>query len=579
MRIALPFSVLFPKEKALTLEEYLSGIGRQTLLKISPFFLGFGNDKSKYSNPYAFMEMFFSKGNEEIFRAVVENIEIFLRENNYDIQQVEIPYVISSLKFFEFVFDSIPEGTDNIDELESQVNIFKAYVLLNEIVTAEGGKIASESTADIPANLKPSALFVALQLHNFDLTNYRIDKLYSTQFLRAVMFFEFMESREDCKYLLNEFYNYYGVESYQHYLKLILPISVGVIMRDKESHTDIVIDKVKETGTGLLEKLTIDDTELLEAYDFKNLRSKPLLQISENTFRIISPQFGIELLYNGLYWKFKFLYDTLPKDKRPNKDLYHLKTFEFSEHFVLNKILKNYFGNRYFQKSGLELDEKFDNAPDYYVRNGNKIFLFESKDIMLSAEVKQSFDFNVIKAELEKKLFANEKGKPKAVLQIITNVRNILQEKLPFDKGFRASKVRVFPVLVLHYRMFNVGGLNKIVDSWFQEELIKVENEGLDTSRVNPLVIIDIDTLIFYEDIFSKRKLDFEECLQEYYHNYINFNRNGDRKFKDQETSLKAYQNSILPFETCLDIIADKKRLRAVPKNVLLKGYSLFDEN
>lgn len=577
MHIALPFTALFVDEEPKSLGEYFEGIGQETLLKISPFFLSFNINNSKYSNVYSFLQMFFTKGNEEIYTYLVNNLEKYLDENGFSIDEVEIPYVVSSLRFFEFVFDNVPVRPDELSVHEIEINILKAYLLINEIVTHKSGEISSETTTHLSDELRSSGIFLALQLHNFDLTNYRLDNLFATQLIRAIMFFEFLESREDCKVLLEEFYKYFGVEDYKHYFKLILPLCFAVIMNSKEVHTDLKIDE-DINGNGILDKLTVSDNEILEAFDFKNLRSKPLHKISDNIYRIISPQFTIELLYNGLYWKFKYIYDLLEKKDRP-KDLYLLKTYEFSEKFVLNKVLKKYFGKRYFQKSGDELEQEYDGAPDYYMRNGNRIFLFESKDIMLNAEVKQTFDFHVICEEMQKKLYMNENGKPKAVLQIINNIKRILNEQLNFDKGFRGKNVKVYPILVLHYRMFNVGGFNKIIDSWFQNELETLKNDGFNISNIKPLIIIDVDTLIFYQDLFANRKLDFEDCLNEYIYSYIDFySQKSKRIFKSQEDLLQALRNSILPFAHYLDEKVITQKIRTLPNELLLKALGLFEE-
>ena len=218
-----------------------------------------------------------------------------------------------------------------------------------------------------------------------------------------------------------------------------------------------------------------------------------------------------------------------------------------------------------------------DGAPDYYVRNGNKIFLFESKDILPSVNVKKSFDFSLIKEELEKKLYFNEKGSPKAVLQLINTIREILNEDIKFDNNFKSRKIKIYPVLVLHYRLFNVGGLNKLINFWFKEELGKLENEGLEISNVKPLVIIDIDTLIFYQDLFKDKKLNLENCLEEFYETYFDFKLKL-KKIKNKAEVAEALRNSLLPFATYLDKKVDKLSIRQLPKQLLEKGYGLFDE-
>ena len=145
-------------------------------------------------------------------------------------------------------------------------------------------------------------------------------------------------------------------------------------------------------------------------------------------------------------------------------------------------MLKEIFGKRYVQKSGKELDQLMRGAPDYYVRNGKRAMVFESKDILISKESKTSPDYRVINNELRLKLFENEKGKPKAVRQLVANVEILLKGEASYDPQFPTNRGIIRPILVVHYRMFNTGGTNGIVNSWFKDELTKLEKNGLDIS-------------------------------------------------------------------------------------------------
>ena len=423
-----------------------------------------------------------------------------------------------------------------------------------------------------------TAYCLGLFLNNSDLVNYDVKKVFTTQVLRAISFFEFLESRNDTKELLKEFYKEYDISNYQEYIKRLLPIQIAVLKKEKEAHTDINItqNEGKESSISFLNKFSIKESELLKDFDFRNIRSDPMYRFDENTFRLISPLFVLELIGNGLYFKFKQINDRLPKEKKV-KDLYGLKTYDFSEKYILHKILKEYFGNRYFQKNGDELDAQYDGAPDYYVRNGKKIFLFESKDILINAIAKQSSDFREIEKELFIKLYKNEEGKPKAVLQIINNIRKILSKKLEFDSNYSTKNVIVYPVLILHYRIFNTAGLNKWINFWFQKELDKLEKEGFNISNIKPLILIDIDTLIFHKEVFAGRKLSLEEVLNEYGNNYINFTVKR-KKYRSEEDALQASKNSFIPFGHYLDNKVDLKKLKEVPKELMEKTYGLFDK-
>lgn len=577
MKLILSFSEVFPDEAPKQLHEYLQGIDRKTLMKIGSFFLGFNHKGSQYADPIVFMQMFFSANNFEIFQTASKNIETYLTQKGHTIENAEIPYVVSSLKFFEFAFNITEEEVnERKSEEKVEIDVFKAYLLINEQLTKVRDSTIHQIDNLLPFHKKATGILLFLQLHNFDLTNYDIDKLFTTQFLRALMFFDFLHQREDCQTLLEEFYKYFGVEDYKEYLKRILPLTTSIVKKDKEAHTDIVLDEsADEKDIEFLNKLSIDNIEVLEDFDFKNIRATPIYRVSERAYRIISPLFAMELVYNGLYWKLKEINDKLPKQQKP-KDLYGLKTFEFSEKFVLNTVLKEIFGERFVQKTGEELDRHFDGAPDYYVRNDNKIILFESKDIMLNAQIKESMDFLEIQQTLSEKLYKKEDGTAKAVMQLISNVRKILNLNLGFDTDYSTKDVIITPVLVLHYRMFNTSGLNKFINFWFQEELQILKSEGMKISNVKPLVIVDVDTLIFNKDVFVDRILELENCFTDYQTDYVGYNGQG-RTFTSQEYQNQAFQNSFLPFGAYLDDKIDKMGLRKAPRDIENKGFKIFD--
>lgn len=578
-KIVITFNDIFPKEKPLTLEEYLEGIDKDTLTKFSAFVLGFSRN-SEYENPISFLRMFFSKENAGFTEEVFNNLKAFVAQSKLAISEYSFPYMVSSLSFCETAFDKEYLEDKKYTNQEIEIRIFKAYLLLNKINLTDRTPILDKSVEYLKPDVSKyaTAYCIGLFLNNSDLSNYDIRKIFVTQTIRAVSFFEFLEGRDETKDLLKEFYNEYDVANYQEYIKGLLPIKISVITKDRDAHTDINIpdDEHREDSIKFLEKFSINESELLQDFDFKNIRSTPLYRYDENTFRLTYPLFVLELIGNGLYFKFKAINDNLPKEKKV-KDLYGLKTYEFSEKYILHSVLKEYFGNRYFQRNGDQLDAEFDGAPDYYVRNGKRIFLFESKDILINAEIKQSSDFKAIDNELKIKLYENEKGKPKAVLQIINNIRKILSKELEFDNGFNPKNVIVHSVLVLHYRIFNTAGLNKWVNFWFKEELEKLKKEGFDTSNVKPLVIIDIDTLIFNKDVFKDRKLHIEDELIHYQENYLNFTVKG-KKYHSEEEATQATKNSLIPFGEYLDDKIDTVGLRVIPQEFNEKAYGLFEE-
>ena len=579
-KIVITFNDLFPEEEPQSIDEYLEGIDREMLLKFGSFIMGFSRN-SEYEHPVAFLKMFFSKENAEFVKEIFKNLKVFVSKTDYGIDTYSFPFIVSSLSFFEFVHDKEYGESKNYTNQEIERRVFKAYLLLNKKNTTDRTPVLNQTTEHLKKDISKYAVAycLGLFLNSSDFSNYEVGKVFITQTIRAISFFNFLESIEEAEELLKEFYKFYDISSYDEYIKGLLPIKLSVIKKERDAHADIVIPKGDNQASSIafLQKFSIVESELLEDFDFRNMRSNPIYQVNENTFRLTYPIFVLELIGNGLYFKFKSINDKLPKAKKV-KDLYGLKTYQFSEKYILHKVLKEYFGNRYFQRNGDELDDEFDGAPDYYVRNGKRIFLFESKDILINAKVKQSSDFNVINEELSIKLLKNEKGKPKAVLQLANNIQKILSKTLEFDIKLNPRNAIVHPILVLHYRIFNTAGLNKWVNFWFQEELEKIKKEGFDISRIRPLVLIDIDTLIFNKDVFSKRKLSLEEVLIDYQENYLNFSVKGKR-YNNQDEATQAQKNSLIPFGEFLDDLVDSKGLRAIPEEFEEKAYGMFDSD
>ena len=577
IKLGVTFEACFPKENRKSIDEYLSGISRDTLLKTGSHFLGFDTEKSKYSDVIAFMNMFFSQGNQNFANEAYQNLLSYVAEADYDISDYEIPYVGSSLLFFEYIFDNISEDveTEKTNE-EMERDIFRAYLHLNQVSFTDRGIEQKEADEESGLQFTAAQAILMLQFHNYELINFRTDKVFTCQFLRAVSYFEFLSGIEQCGPLLNAFYKYYGVENYNEYLRRLLGITYSVLMKDKETHTEIHLeDPVHED---FIDKHILSPDDIAAELDFVTLRSRPLYKIEELKYRIISPLFVIEMIYNGLYFRLKLINDELPNDQKV-KGLYGLKTYEYSEQYALDTLLREIFGKRYFQKSGKELDELMDGAPDYYIRNGKRAMLFESKDILISKESKTSPDYTVLEAELRLKLFENEKGKPKAVRQLATNIEIFLKGKADYDSQFPSKKGIIRPILVVHYRMFNTAGANAILNGWFRDELVKLEENGLDISRVQDLVIIDIDTLMFNKEALQSKKMNLWDILLEYQEDYLRFELSKAKpQPRSEEEGIAMLKSSYKPFSFFVDNKVEKLNLTRTPKELLEKAAPLFPE-
>lgn len=574
-KLGITFEACFPNEERGTLQQYLSGIDKADLLKMGSFFLGFNSEKSRYSDILHFMQMYFSPENADFAKTIYANILDYVHNTEKPLEIYEVPYVVSSLKLFEFIFDAIPDNQETTKtNTEIEQDTFKAYVLLNQIAITDRFLSGNQIKEENNINLTPAQALLEITFHNSDLINFRVDKLYECQFKRALLYFEFLERRDDCKALLTAFYAHYEVTDYKDYLKRLFGIVQSVLMMDKESHVEIHLDQ--QESMAFIDKHVANVDESITEVDFLKVRSNPLYKYADGKYRIISPLFTIEMMYNGLFFRLKAINEDLPNGDKVS-GFYNLKTYEFSEQFVLSTLLKEIYGKRYFQKSGSELDGVMAGAPDYYMRNGNYIHVYESKDILITKESKQSVDHRDLENELNIKLFENQRGHAKAVRQLVETVRKILNGEATYDPNIRLNRVQIFPVLILHYRMFNAAGLNSLVNKWFVEELAKLEE--LDISRVHDLIIIDVETLMFNKDALIKRTVTMQNALLEYERDYLRFNMaNARPRPRNEEEAHQLLEKSFWPFSIFLDNKVEKLGYRRSGKDLLEKASVLFGD-
>src|SRR5690606_9888133 len=127
----------------------------------------------------------------------------------------------------------------------------------------------------------------------------------------------------------------------------------------------------------------------------------------------------------------------------------------------------------------------------------------ESKDFLIRADKKATFDFNVYEEEIGKTLHfelrPNGTKKAGAVLQLINNIKRILKKEFTADTAYHYKDVFIYPVLITHDHQYDTPGFNDLVNDWFQDELNTLEEEGLFIKRVKPIVVVNIDSLIFHQ--------------------------------------------------------------------------------
>jgi hypothetical protein len=186
---------------------------------------------------------------------------------------------------------------------------------------------------------------------------------------------------------------------------------------------------------------------------------------------------------------------------------------------------------------------------------------------MILAYMNQSLRKNYIMTHKKDKI------ENKAVLQLIHNIENIITKQFSFDTHYKVNSLTIYPILILHDHQFNIAGLNVIVNSWFQTELIKLKERGLPTDKVKPITIIDIDTLLFHQDLLRDRVIRLNNIIDEYFR-FITFDHK--KKYLDQEHVKKYAERTVLTFSLFISNYVFENKISRVPKMIMEKGITLF---
>jgi hypothetical protein len=511
--LVLDYSTLFPDEEPLPLEDYFKGVNKEKLKKVTSYFLGIDFSTSHLNNWRELLKMWFRHENHEFANKVGKRCELLERKWG----NITFLRTAAFLKFFEFV-KSYDEADEFVDEVTSERNLFIVYLLFLS-QTTDKETISNVYIETLPEKIRFAALILNQQFAYGEYANVYLADAFKAQVIKAGYFFLFLENTDRANYLLSAFCNFYKLKSWQDYFKFIIPIIQGHALHPKGggwTHLNVIENEDYERNCYFLETLS---QEVDIESDFKSIRSNPLYKVNKGIYGIIYPLFVIEKIFKGSYFKLKELNDAIEPVGTLKKisDWKGFYTDKFSESILLYSVLHHIYGKRsYIQFSGDDLKaEDKTGPPDYYIRNGNVVYLFENKDILINGDIRQSYNFQELEQALKDKLYytseekddGSVKIKQKAVLQLVKNIKKVLTKANKYDVRYKEHNINIYPILILHDWSFECPGLNTLVNYWFELEMEKLKDEGILISKVRKITIINIDTLLLYAD-FLKQKIE-----------------------------------------------------------------------
>lgn len=575
--LILEFNVIFPNEDPKNLEEYFKGASRERVLKLGAFLLGHKNQNSQFNNNITALQTIFGPENNQFANDVYKLIQA--QERKID-SKVQIIHLYSSLKLFDFFFKNCIDNASGPLQTaaEFEVNFFKAYLSINSQFTKDQDT-AYKSTKDLENELQIPMMMFCSSYPYSDKINYDLSQQWVTQTIKAILLFKFLNSEEQTKKLLEAFLHYYKCVDWQQYIKKYIPLTLSILKKEKETYTDFIIkeDEYFNEQCDFLENFIIDEGELpADELDFLTLRSKPLYRIKRGEYRIIYDLFIVEKIAKGLYFALRDQNSRMPKPQQI-KDFKSFYGKHFSEGVLTYKALEAIYPDRCTRFSGDEMDKLMDGAPDYYIRRGKDVLLFESKDFLVPVKEKESYDYAVYDRVFEERLYFTEKnGKQhnKAVMQLITTIKNILSNNFPPDEKLKIKEISIYPIIVIHDHQYDAAGLRELINSWFIDELELLKCEGLFINGVKPLVIVNVDQLLYFQ-IPLNENISLHHLIDAYFEH---IKRKPRKKFTTKQELDTYILDKTVPLSVYMTNYIVERKWRKLPPMLEELGLQMFDK-
>ncbi len=307
--------------------------------------------------------------------------------------------------------------------------------------------------------------------------------------------------------------------------------------------------EVDEKYTAVLhffDNLSINPGTYNHDEDFLMMKERPILKTGPFRYNFMCMNMFLDKAYTGLLFDMK---DVLVKRGvlDPLNGYMNLKSFlgeEFSERLLFYTLMRRCFGKHYLNYNGTELQNVFgEGMPDYYLRRGNRLYVFECKDVQIASRKKLSGDYETIKNAIFEKYVANTKGHGKGVTQLVNVIVNKIPEILnKLDKFEYVGIKYVFPIIIYFDNCFDVEGPNYLLNKEFRNIMSNytISKDFI----VKDVVMINIEQLMRLENFFADDRLKLASLINTYieYKNQSELNQVFPfNKFIFQEAFKKGY--------------------------------------
>lgn len=521
-KLVATYSKVYGAKKELNNEE-LSVLDKNTWAKVLARLNHLARSKENYTLNKVIGD-WFSGENTEYAKEMFDKVVNAYQAIGVNTKELTTINIWSNLSLLDLILQ-LPENLEHsLTDTASEKQLFDIILATNETFGEKSDHIFATVSKELyPETLdRLSRVYMTLVISYHDLNHFEAISLLVVNFIKSYYCFRFLE--RDHPELLALFLKPYGINNWKDYLKGILPIASHATQTGDDSglnYLNLENSPEKEKSKVFLDYLSlVDEIEYSVNTDFLHARSKPLFKVGEDNYLILDAVLAVNRIYNSMFFELLRLAEKNKKLNARYKDFFSLYTYDFIEKYLSYTVLGQIFSKTpCYQISGEQIVHKYgiDTEPDYYVRNGNKVFLFEVKGSIVTGGSKQSFSFETLEAELKSKYLYNaEDDENKAIAQLAERIRILFNGEAAYDEHYRPENIRIYPILIVSELALTTPGVNYVFNQWFWDEINKHELLRANKHRINDLVIMDLDILVLYSDQLAQRGV-FESLINDYY--------------------------------------------------------------
>lgn len=405
-----------------------------------------------------------------------------------------------------------------VSEREKEWALFKIVLIINEMMSAP----MKLTEIDPNDNLAIAYVGIVTSMPCDDLLNFD-PRLLLVHAYKAQQLLLFCQQHENLNWIVEEFCRIHSCSCINEYICFMSKTFIQIFENgkngfcqlnthgDDEAFNEFIRKKLKVLSISVNETISLEDN-----IDYKAFRAKPIIEVAEGSFYVIAPTFLLNAFYNSI----KFTAEALAKKHNIKIDVNSIISYEFTEQKLFYALLKDSIYPKAIHITGKYCNNlNISSPPDYYIRNWNDVYLFELKDYRLLASLRGNPQIKEITEYIDTRLVkknnqCNGEVSNGAILQLVNNIDRVCKSQFKADP--QTGKIKnIYPILVFGESSYVIPGMTQLLDNALKVELSKINIPN--RIKIHNLLLLDIDSLIFFYNALASKNTDFKDLIKCYY--------------------------------------------------------------